>query len=206
MTVAAIVVAGGSGQRFGGPKQFQLVAGRTLASWSVAAARGAAELVVLVVPEGYDGDGEGADLVTTGGATRSDSVRAGLALCGDAEVILVHDAARPNASAALFARVVAAVRAGADGVVPGVAVADTLKRVENGVVTETIPRDGVVVVQTPQGFRASSLRAAHERGLDATDDAGLVERWGGVVVVVPGEANNLKVTTPDDMDRVEVAR
>jgi 2-C-methyl-D-erythritol 4-phosphate cytidylyltransferase len=202
MSVAAIVVAGGSGQRFGGQKQFLVIDGATLAARAVAACRGVADRVVIVVPDGYQGDGEGADVVTTGGATRSESVRAGLSHCGDAEIILVHDAARPNASTALFARVVAAVKAGADGVVPGVPVADTLKRVEAGVVTETIDREGVVAVQTPQGFLASSLRAAHERGGDATDDAGLVERWGGFVVVVAGEASNTKVTVPSDLVNV----
>jgi 2-C-methyl-D-erythritol 4-phosphate cytidylyltransferase len=202
MSIAAIVVAGGSGQRFGGQKQFLVIDGATLAARAVAACRSVADRVVIVVPEGYQGDGEGADVVTTGGATRSESVRAGLSHCGDAEIILVHDAARPNASTALFARVVAAVKAGADGVVPGVPVADTLKRVDAGVVTETIDREGVVAVQTPQGFLASSLRAAHERGGDATDDAGLVERWGGFVVVVAGEASNTKVTVPGDLANV----
>jgi 2-C-methyl-D-erythritol 4-phosphate cytidylyltransferase len=203
MTIAAIVVAGGSGQRFGGPKQFTVVNGRTLAAWAVRACRTVADRVVLVVPADYDGDGEGADLVTVGGATRSASVRAGLAQLPPADIIVVHDAARPNASAALFQRVVDAVRAGADGAVPGVPVTDTLKRVDAGVVTETIDRETVVAVQTPQGFRDASLRAAHERGDDATDDAGLVERWGGLVVVVTGEPLNRKVTEPGDLGPLE---
>jgi 2-C-methyl-D-erythritol 4-phosphate cytidylyltransferase len=117
----------------------------------------------------------------------------------DADVVVVHDAARPLASPALFAAVVAAVNAGADGAVPGVPVADTVKRVDGARVIETVARDDLVAVQTPQAFRASALRRAHAAGADATDDAVLVEQAGGRVVVVPGERHNLKVTDPDDL-------
>jgi 2-C-methyl-D-erythritol 4-phosphate cytidylyltransferase len=98
--------------------------------------------------------------------------------------------------------VVAAVRAGADGALPGVAVVDTVKRVAGGVVVETLDRDALVAVQTPQAFRASALRAAHASGAEATDDGALVESAGGRVVVVPGEPDNLKLTTPADLDRL----
>ena len=125
---------------------------------------------------------------STGGATRSESVRAGLAAVPpDAEVVVVHDAARPLATAALFDAVIDAVRAGADGAVPGLPVADTLKRVDDVRVIETVDRVGLVAVQTPQAFRAGVLRAAHAPAADATDDAALVEALGGTVVVVPGD-------------------
>jgi 2-C-methyl-D-erythritol 4-phosphate cytidylyltransferase len=109
--------------------------------------------------------------------------------------VLVHDAARPFASRSLYADVIAAVVAGADAVVPAIAVVDTIRSLDGGVV----PRDRLVAVQTPQGFRASALRTAHEGSPEATDDATLVEAVGGLVVVVPGAATNLKVTTPVDL-------
>ena len=146
-----------------------------------------------------------ADVAVVGGAERADSVRAALAVIdAEAVVIVVHDAARPLASAELHQAVVAAVHAGADGVIPGMPVSDTVKRVardERGdaVVVETIDRSALVAVQTPQAFRADLLRAAHAEGADATDDAALVEAVGGRVVVVPGEATNLKITGPHDL-------
>lgn len=135
-----------------------------------------------------------------GGTTRSDSVRAGLAaVAPEAVIVVVHDAARPLAPAALFTAVVAAVRDGADGAVPGLPVADTLKRVDGSRVVATVDRDGLVAVQTPQAFRAAALRAAYAAGGAATDDAALVEAAGGTVVVVPGDPSNLKLTTPEDL-------
>src|SRR6202167_998553 len=110
MSVAAVVVAAGRGTRFGGAKQFALVDGESVAARSVTACRSVADRVVLVVPEGYDGTGEGADVVVAGGSSRAASVRCGLAACEDADVIVVHDAARPSASPALFAAVVAAIQ------------------------------------------------------------------------------------------------
>jgi 2-C-methyl-D-erythritol 4-phosphate cytidylyltransferase len=204
--VWTIVVAGGSGSRFGGeiPKQYlRLGEGRVL-DHSLAAARTVSDGVVLVVGASYRDRPEPlADVVVVGGATRSASVRAGLdAVPGDGrvEVVLVHDGARPLASPELFARVVAAVRAGADGAVPGVPVTDTVKVVDaDRVVVDTPARDRLIAVQTPQGFRAEVLRAAHARGGDATDDAALVEAAGGRVVVVPGEPANRKVTTAHDL-------
>jgi len=119
----------------------------------------------------------------------------------DTEVIVVHDGARPLASAALFRSVVDAVAGGASGAVPGVPLTDTVKRVDDdGAVVSTVPRHGLVTVQTPQAFRADVLRRAHATGDDATDDAGLVEAQGATVRVVPGDPRNVKVTTPADLD------
>jgi len=137
-----------------------------------------------------------------GGATRSESVRAGLdAVPETAEIICVHDAARPLASEDLFRRVIESVRGGADGAVPGIAVNDTIKEVDNfGVVTRTVPRARIVAVQTPQAFAAQKLRAAHASGEEGTDDAELVERAGGKIVVVNGEITARKITMPDDLE------
>ncbi len=206
MRVAAVVVAGGRGVRFGGPKQFLPFGGSTVAAHAVATARSVAETVILVTPASYDGDGEGADIVVTGGDTRSASVRAGLAEVGDATIVVIHDAARPLASAALFERVVAGVRDGADAVIPALAISDTIKRVAGDVVVETVPREGLVTVQTPQAFNLASLRAAHARGDDATDDAALVEATGGRVLTVAGEYGNIKITEPGDERRLGQGR
>jgi len=200
--VWTIVVAGGSGERFGERKQFTLLDGRPVASWAVAASRPWSEGIVLVVPPGAECGHLGADLVVEGGATRSASVRQGLAkVPATADVVLVHDAARPLASAGLFGAVLDAVlRDGADAAIPAVAVSDTIKRVDDaGRVTDTLDRSMLVAVQTPQAFRGDVLRRAHEGGTVATDDAALVEALGGTVRVVPGESRNLKITTPDDL-------
>jgi 2-C-methyl-D-erythritol 2,4-cyclodiphosphate synthase len=140
-------------------------------------------------------------VVVAGGATRSASVRAGLAAVpADARIVAVHDGARPLASLALFEAVVAGVRAGADAVLPGVGVGDTLKRVgPGGVVEATVDRDLLVAVQTPQAFAADALRRAHAGDPEATDDGALVEAIGGRVVVVAGEPTNLKLTHPGDL-------
>jgi len=211
VTVWAVVVAAGGGRRFGGPKQFAEVGGRPLVDRSVEAARSVAAGVVLVLPAPSlppEGDGvaaHGADVVVTGASTRAGSVRAGLAAVpATAEVIVVHDGARPLASPALFRAVVEAVAEGADAAVPGLALTDTVKRVDHGVVRATVERHDLVSVQTPQAFRAEVLRRAHAGGDEATDDAGLVEALGATVRVVPGDARNVKVTTRADLDLVRV--
>lgn len=197
--VWCIVVAGGSGRRYGGAKQFEQLAGERVIDRSVSLARRAAEGVVAVVPTGSEPaehDVPGADVVVTGGASRSESVRCGLAAVpADARVVLVHDAARPLASSELFVRVRDAVLAGAVAVVPAVVPTDTIRHVEGGVVD----RDLLRAVQTPQGFDAATLRRVHADAPDATDDAGLVERSGGEVTLVPGERENLKITDPSDL-------
>ena len=201
------MVAGGGGRRFGGPKQFEDLHGRRVLDWSLAAARAACDGVVAVVPSdrlsaergGLQSEA-GVVVVVAGGSTRSGSVRAGLAAVpDDAEIVVVHDAARPLAGADLFHRTVAAVRAGADAAIPGVPVTDTVKRVEDGRVVETVERSRLVAVQTPQAFRAEALRRAHAGDPEATDDAALVESVGGTVVVVEGDPRNFKLTSPDDL-------
>lgn len=197
------MVAAGSGNRFGGQKQFEVLEGRRVVDWSLAACRSVADGVVLVVPPDHD-VAEEVDVVVNGGATRSDSVRAGLAAVPDeAEVILVHDAARPFASPDLFRDVIAAVRSGADGAVPGVPVTDTIKQVAGGQVVVTLDRDSLVAVQTPQAFTAVALRRAHASGGESTDDAALVEAAGGRVVVVIGDPANTKITLPADLGSSE---
>ncbi len=194
MSLWGIVVAAGEGSRFGGPKHDCLLAGKPLWQWAAdsLAAAGAADVVVVGAVRGG----------IPGGARRRDSVAAGLAaIPAGTELVLVHDAARPLASADLASRVVVRLEAGgADGVVPALAVRDTLKAVDGDRVSHTVDRSALVAVQTPQGFLAEVLRRAHAAGDDdATDDAALVERIGGRVATVPGEPRNLKVTYADDL-------
>jgi len=200
-------LAAGSGSRFGRLKQLERLGDRRVLDWSLGVAREACDGVVLVVPAGSAGVSDAdpaADSVVEGAQTRPGSVRRGLAVVpADAEVIVVHDAARPLATAELFASAVQAVRSGADGAVCAVPVADTVKRVEEATVVETLDRSGLWSVQTPQAFAAAALRAAHEGGPQATDDATLVERTGGRVVVVPGDVRNIKITRPEDLPMAE---
>jgi 2-C-methyl-D-erythritol 4-phosphate cytidylyltransferase len=213
------VVAGGTGRRFGALKQFLPLAGTPVVAWSVRAAQSVADGVVLVVPADDDATSVGgfpvpgssgaaalgATLVVAGGATRAGSVRAGLAVIpADAGVIVVHDAVRPLASSALFGAVVDALRNGdADGAIPVVPVTDTLKRVVANRVVATVDRDDLVAIQTPQAFAADALRAAHRDGGEATDDAGLLEAAGLVVLTMPGDPRNLKLTRPEDLALAE---
>ena len=199
--VWAIVVAAGSGSRFGGAKQYADLAGRRVLDWSVEAARSVADGVVLVVPADAVGQAEPAgDAVVAGARTRSGSVRAGLAAVpADAEVIVVHDGARPLASHALFRAVVDAVLTGADAAVPVVPVVDSITD-PHGV---PVDREGLRAVQTPQGFRAAALRQVHAGEPEATDDASLVVAGGGRLRPVQGERWNLKITEPDDLVVVE---
>ncbi len=201
MTAWAIVVAAGGGTRFGAAKQFARLGGATVLDRAVGVAAESCDGVVVVLPADAIWDAPASVRTTTGGATRSESVRAGLACVpGDADVVVVHDAARPLASRRLFAAVLTAIADGADAAVPGLPVVDTLKRVRGDDVVETVPREGLVAVQTPQAFRASALRAAHASGAIDTDDAALVEAAGGRVVVVEGERRNLKLTLVDDLE------
>lgn len=215
---AAIVPAAGRGERLGPgtPKALRLLGGAPLLVHAVRALAQARSVDLVVVAAPVDQVAEvrslladhhaGAALsVVAGGATRVESVRLALAQLPDAvDVVLVHDAARPLAPVELIDAVAAAVRAGADGVVPGVPVADTVKRVDAGDaerVLETVDRSSLRAVQTPQGFRREVLEQAHLGAAagDATDDAALVERLGRVVTVIPGSEEAFKVTRPLDL-------
>jgi 2-C-methyl-D-erythritol 4-phosphate cytidylyltransferase len=197
----AIVVAAGGGSRFGAAKQFARLGDVSVLDRAVGVARESCDGVVVVLPADRDWAAPAGVQIATGGATRSASVRSGLACVpDDVDVVVVHDAARPFASRALFARVVAAVRAGADAAVPGVPVTDTVKRVRDNVVVETVARDDLVAVQTPQAFRRAALQAAHSGEGVGTDDAALVEAAGGTVVVVEGESRNFKITLASDLE------
>ena len=207
MAVWGIVVAAGSGSRYGGTKQYEVIAGKTVLQWSLELLDGATDGTVVVLPEADVATWQGRWTAVAGGATRSASVRAGLdAVPADAEVVLVHDAARPLASAELAKSVIAAIENGADAAIPAVPVADTIKRVDLATmqVRETVDRSELYAAQTPQGFRAETLRRAHAAEPNATDDAAVVEHIGGTVVIVPGETKNMKITVADDLAIAEV--
>ncbi len=214
MSVGAIIVAGGRGARVGAgvPKQLLEIGGRSILRRAIDAFDGhpRVDRIVVVLPSDLVADADkfiGATArpchVAIGGATRHDSVRCGLeAMPAGPSVILVHDAARPFTSRDLIDRVIgAAEECGA--AVPALPAGETVKRVDREalVVRETIARDEVWLAQTPQGFRRSVLEAAMARpgGASATDEAMLVERAGLPVRVVPGDAANVKITTPDDL-------
>ena len=193
--IAAVVVAAGRGERFGAPKHRLEIEGDELwrRSVDVFASIGLAQLIVV-------GDVPGG---VPGGRRRRDSVYAGIAELDGVEFVLIHDAARPLVTRALVLRVIDRLTRGdVDGVIPAVPLSDTIKQISGEDVVDTVDRSTVVAVQTPQGFRLTTLRDAHERNAeqDATDDAQLVELMGGRVVTVPGEAENLKITYPADLE------
>jgi 2-C-methyl-D-erythritol 4-phosphate cytidylyltransferase len=218
MKAAAIVPAAGRGERLGpgAPKALRLLGGVPLLVHAVRALSRSrcVDAVVVAAPAGeeaavralLDAHDVPADVrVVPGGETRQESVRLALAaLPGEYDVVLIHDAARPLAPSDLVDSVATAVGGGCDAVVPGLPVVDTLKRVDQaGRVVETVRRDELVAVQTPQGFRRSALEKAHDAavvdGFEATDDAGLCERIGVPVHVVPGADEAFKVTRPADL-------
>lgn len=197
MELWAVVVAGGSGTRFGRPKQLELLGGHRIIDRSIAALKAHVVGVVVVGSEDV-GTPESlmVDSVVPGGATRSDSVRSGLAaLPPQASHVLVHDAARPLVTSAVVGRVVDSLAAGATAVVPVVPVVDTLRHQDG----HPVDRNNLVAVQTPQGFGLSQLRSAHADGGEATDDASLIENQGGIVAHVEGTVENLKITYPSDL-------
>jgi len=213
MCVAAVVVAAGSGERLGAavPKAFVEVRGVRLVDWAIKAFVDHPEIRVLVVvapAEWVSSLSESSPLATVvaGGGTRQESVDLGLAVLGpEVEFVLVHDAARPLVSATVITSVIAKLRAGAEAVIPVLPIVDTIKRVDvDGAVLGTIERSDLRAVQTPQGFRVSTLVRAHaaatSRGItDVSDDAGLIEAIGGSVVTVPGSATAMKITTQYDL-------
>lgn len=215
MIFDAVIVAAGSGTRAGGAKQWRRLAGKPVVRWSVEAllAAGARRVVVVVPPGQADPAQEALDglsdwTAVDGGASRTDSVRAGLAaLAPEApEAVLIHDAARPLVTAAHVATLLAALH-DADGVLPALPVADTLKRGSDGLVTGTAPRDGLWRAQTPQAFRWSALAAAYATlpaDAEPTDDAAVLERAGGRVRLVPGDPRLMKLTYPEDFALAEL--
>jgi 2-C-methyl-D-erythritol 4-phosphate cytidylyltransferase/2-C-methyl-D-erythritol 2,4-cyclodiphosphate synthase len=213
MRIAAILVAAGSGSRFGAetPKQFVLLAGKPVIRH---AAEALAEFINILQPVG-DGDPIEAALKNLrhlppvpGGATRQESVLTGLdALAPHTpDVVLVHDAARPLIPSGTIPALLAALEH-APGAIPAIPVADTLKRVVDGLITATAPRDGLFRAQTPQAFRFPVLLAAHRAGAtaSATDDASLLEAAGLTVAIVPGSEDNIKLTYAEDLRRLERA-
>lgn len=211
----AVIVAAGSGSRLPGPrpKQFRRLGGRTLIERGLDAASRASRIssIVLVLPPSelaagrtlVEGRYAKLSAVVAGGARRQDSVSAGAAAAGECDVIVVHDAARPFAPPELFDAVaMEAERCGA--AIAAVPVADTVKEVdETGRVRRTLDRSGLALAQTPQAFRRQTLMDALDRaraeGIVATDEASLVERFGGEVRVVPSSRLNMKVTDPEDL-------
>ena len=201
-----MVVAGGSGARFGGHKQFAPLGGREVVEWSLGVARTVCAGIVLVVPDVWLSACSGrADSVVVGGGTRAASVRAGLDRVPDgADVVVVHDAARPLATAELWRAVIEAVVAGADAAVPCVPVTDTIKQRQADGSLVTLERSILVASQTPQAFCPEALRRAHAGGREATDDAALLESLGCRVIEVPGEPANFKLTSPSDIRVAEL--
>jgi 2-C-methyl-D-erythritol 4-phosphate cytidylyltransferase len=212
MTVA-LIVAAGSGERLGAgrPKALVELAGRPLLQWSIDALKAVAgiEQIVVALPAGVTAPAGVTGV--EGGAVRSDSVRKALAAAGAGETVLVHDAARPLLTPELAGEVIAALVGdpGADAAIAAVPVTDTIKRLgEGGAVTETLDRGRLWAVQTPQVFRRGVLERALAVTVAelarATDDAWLIERAGGRVVVVHSSDENLKVTTPLDLQMAEL--
>jgi 2-C-methyl-D-erythritol 4-phosphate cytidylyltransferase len=205
----AILVAAGSGERLGAgrPKAFVMLAGRPMLEWSLAALRAAGlEDVVVALPPGEAAPGGCTGV--PGGATRSASVRAGLAAAAPGEDLVVHDAARPLVEPELFTRTLAALGE-ADCAIAAAPVADTIKQADERLrVTATLDRTALWAIQTPQAFRRTALERALDVGDDvlaaATDDAWLVERAGGTVRVVESSPANFKVTTPHDLQVAEL--
>jgi 2-C-methyl-D-erythritol 4-phosphate cytidylyltransferase len=220
LKASAIIVAAGSGVRLGSnlPKAFVKIAGRTMLSHSLATVRqiNSIEELVITVPEGFENAARaevaaaGLSIpvkITVGGIERQDSVRIAIELTSaESDLVIVHDAARPLATAEVFeACLTAASRAGA--AIAAIPVSDTLKRVADSTITATIARAGLWQAQTPQAFRRAALVAAHQRAvrekIAATDDADLVERTGSRVEVVEASTTNIKITTPADLAIVE---
>lgn len=216
MRFAAILVAGGRGERAGGalPKQYNVLLGRPVIAWSAGALAeaGAEQIIIVRAPEHDDlcraaTAAIGKVQFANGGVTRTASVRAGLEAVTDADAILVHDAARPGLSVPMIASLIAALEGGASAVAPGLAVPDTLRRADaSGRVGEDVVREGLMRVQTPQAFRADILRAAYAAlspNASMADDIATVRAIGVDTQLIPGDAKLMKITYPEDMGLLE---
>jgi 2-C-methyl-D-erythritol 4-phosphate cytidylyltransferase len=206
MSVVGIVPAGGSGERLGAdrPKAFVVCAGRPLIEWSLEALRPVCDRVVVAVPPGHESEPD----FVKGGESRSASVRNAVAAVAEADVFVVHDAARPLVTRELVERCIDALAPGIDGAIAAVPMTDTVKQVaSDGRVLRTLDRSELWAVQTPQVFKADILRRALERDAAAlaaaTDDAWLVDDVGGVITVVESFPENIKVTRESDLRIVE---
>ena len=209
-TCSAIIVAGGSGKRFGGKKQFINLAGESVLKITVKAFDiPDINRIVVVVPK------EDIDEVRTclqelkkeikvvpGGQTRHNSVMNGLNAAGSCNIVLIHDGVRPFVTASLIERVINGTKE-ADGCIPVLPVIDTIKIAENGFIKKTVPREYLFAVQTPQAFRMEKIFNAHNKAIGReyipTDDSILIEESGGTVKIVEGERFNIKITLPEDM-------
>jgi 2-C-methyl-D-erythritol 4-phosphate cytidylyltransferase / 2-C-methyl-D-erythritol 2,4-cyclodiphosphate synthase len=215
MSVAVVIVAGGSGFRAGGelPKQYQLIGGRPVLWWTLKAFADhpGVSCVQTVIGAGHEtlfasaSTGLKVAPPVVGGPTRQDSCRIGIEACanGSAQKILIHDAARPFVSADLISHVIAELER-SDAVIPGMPVADTMKFAPGGLVETTVDRQSLWSVQTPQGFTLSAIREAHHRAHEQrleglTDDAAVAEKFGIKVRVIAGRVENRKLTTSEDM-------
>lgn len=218
-SVAVVLLAAGRGERLGAnePKAFVNLAGKSLLSHAIANALATKDLkqLIITVPQSYldqtlelerELSSDSVNIrVVVGGATRQSSVSEALSvLAGGIEVVLVHDSARALASTDLFDRVADAVFENQIGVIPTLEVTDTIKRFRNDVILETIDRSTLVRAQTPQGFLANVLVAAHlAASSEHTDDAALVQDFGGTVMMIRGEERAMKITTPEDLERAK---
>jgi 2-C-methyl-D-erythritol 4-phosphate cytidylyltransferase/2-C-methyl-D-erythritol 2,4-cyclodiphosphate synthase len=209
MRVCALIVAAGRGTRAGGarPKQWQILAGARIIDHTVAAFESHEQVSGIAIVLHPDDMHEAADFemrgikVTSGGAERSDSVRAGLNALPECDVVLIHDAARPCVSAAVISDVIAAL-ADNSGAAPGLAVTDALWTGSGNTVTGTKDRNELFAAQTPQGFRFDEITAAHKSFTgDAADDVAVARAAGITIAITAGDPDNIKITTPADFTR-----
>ena len=197
-----VVVAAGGSSRFGSDKQKVRIGEKTVLELSVAAAESVGSVVIATKAEFVTeiektfSSNQNVKSVVAGGSTRTASVSAGLTVVPEtAEIVLVHDGARPLASQTLFKRIADEINAGVDAVVPAIEIKDSLRSIKG----HEVSRTEIVAVQTPQGFKASTLRAAYLKQDEFSDDASKVEAEGVKVEIIEGEPNNLKITHPVDL-------
>jgi 2-C-methyl-D-erythritol 4-phosphate cytidylyltransferase len=210
MVFSAVIVAGGSGARFGLKKQFLDLLGIPVLKRTVSCfdAHAAVDKLFVVVPEEdipqtrqILADITKELVITNGGMTRQESVMNGLRFAHESQAVLIHDGVRPFISSSLIDRVIAGLE-GVDGCIPALEVTDTLKEVHDGMVIKTIPRSNLYQIQTPQAFVTKALMSAHEKSPGGglfTDDSSLLEASGKTVRVVEGDPYNVKITFKDDI-------